>query len=137
MARVRDGIPRVLGRGSKVRCATTVEDQTGDELARLWDLHRGLGISDEDHGVRSVVRRGRAATAGMGVELGPSDVLPELTLTADGAFLYQSAPTVMRGRTALGLLVSRPITPRDATHDTCHATPVALSEGPGHVTNHG
>jgi hypothetical protein len=47
----------------------------------------------------------------MGVELGPHDVLPELTLTADGAFLHPFAPTVRHGVTDLDLLVSRQIAP--------------------------
>ena len=40
---------------------------------------------------------GRAASEHLGTELGPNDVLPELTLTADGVFLHPFAPTV-RGR---------------------------------------
>jgi MoaA/NifB/PqqE/SkfB family radical SAM enzyme len=110
-AKVLDGIPRLLGRGLRVRIATTVADQTTAELERVCALHRRLGIPDEDHVVRSVVRRGRAATKGMGVELGPTDVLPELTLTADGTFLHPFAPTVRHGRTDVDLLVSRQIAP--------------------------
>ena len=110
-AKVLDAIPRLLARGIRVRIATTVEYQTEDELQRLCALHRSLGISDDDHIVRSVVRRGRAAVEGMGVDLGPSDVLPELTLTADGAFLHPFAPTVRHGRTDVDLLVSRQIAP--------------------------
>ena len=110
-AKVLDAIPRLLARGIRVRIATTVEYQTEDELQRLCALHRSLGIPDDDHIVRSVVRRGRAAVEGMGVELGPSDVLPELTLTADGAFLHPFAPTVRHGRTDVDLLVSRQIAP--------------------------
>ena len=110
-AKVLDAIPRLLARGIRVRIATTVEYQTEDELQRLCALHRSLGIPDDDHIVRSVVRRGRAAVEGMGVDLGPSDVLPELTLTADGAFLHPFAPTVRHGRTDVDLLVSRQIAP--------------------------
>jgi MoaA/NifB/PqqE/SkfB family radical SAM enzyme len=116
-AKVLDAIPRLLERGIRVRIATTVEYQTEDELWRLCELHRSLGIPDDDHVVRSVVRRGRAAVEAMGVELGPSDVLPELTLTADGAFLHPFAPTVRHGRTDLDLLVSRQITPLRQTAD--------------------
>ena len=110
-AKVMDAIPRLLERGIRVRIATTVEHQTPDELARLCELHRSLGISDDHHVVRSVVRRGRAAVEGMGVDLGPGDVLPELTVTDDGAFLHPFAPTVRNGRTDLDLLVSRQTTP--------------------------
>lgn len=110
-AKVIDAIPKLVERGIEVRIATTVEDQTEEELERLCALHRSLGIPDELHLVRSVVRRGRAALEGMGVELGPGDVLPELTLTADGAFLHPFAPTVRYGVTDLDLLVSRQIAP--------------------------
>jgi hypothetical protein len=106
-----DAIPRLRDHGIRVRIATTVEHQTEDELGRLCELHRALGIPDDDHVVRSVVRRGRAAVAGLGVDLGPTDVLPELTITADGAFLHPFAPTVRHGRTDIDLLVSRQTTP--------------------------
>ncbi len=110
-AKVLEAIPRLLERRIEVRLATTVERQTAEELERLCALHRRVGIADEHHIVRSIVRRGRAAVEGMGVELGPTDVLPELTLTADGAFLHPFAPTVRHGRTDLDLLVSRQIAP--------------------------
>ncbi len=113
-ARVLDAIPRLMDHGLEVRLATTVEHQSPEELERLCALHRELGIPDEHHVVRSVVRRGRAAVEQMGVELGPTDVLPELTLTADGAFMHPFAPTVRHGRTDLDLLVSRQITPLSA-----------------------
>ncbi len=110
-ARVMEAIPKLLDRGIEVRIATTVDYQTEDELERVCALHRGLGILDEHHIVRSVVRRGRAETEGMGVELGPHDVLPELTISADGAFLHPFAPTVRGGVTDLDLLVSRQTAP--------------------------
>src|SRR3954468_22119183 len=111
--KVLDAIPKLVARGIRVRIATTVEHQTEEELARLCTLHRSLGISDDDHIVRSVVRRGRAALQGMGAELGPDDVLPELTVTAEGAFLHPFAPTVRNGRTDIDLLVSRQTRPLD------------------------
>jgi len=113
-AKVADAIPALVERGIKVRIATTVDDQSEEELARLCDLHRSWGISDDDHVVRGIVRRGRAATEGMGVEPGPTDILPELTITADGAFLHPFAPTVRNGVTDLDLLVSRQVSPLEA-----------------------
>ena len=47
----------------------------------------------------------------MGVELEPDAVLPELTVTSDGAFLHPFGPTVRGGRTDLDLLVSRQTDP--------------------------
>jgi MoaA/NifB/PqqE/SkfB family radical SAM enzyme len=110
-AKVMEALPKLIERGIEVRIATTVEYQTKDELQRVCALHRRLGIPDEHHIVRPVVRRGRAAVEQMGKALGPTDVLPELTLTADGAFLHPFAPTVRHGATDLDLLVSRLIAP--------------------------
>jgi MoaA/NifB/PqqE/SkfB family radical SAM enzyme len=113
-AKVEAAVPALLERGVRVRIATTVEDQTDDELARLCDLHRSWGVPDEDHVVRTVVRRGRAELEGLGVEPGPTDILPELTISADGAFLHPFAPTVRHGVTDLDLLVSRQVLPLEA-----------------------
>lgn len=110
-ASVVDAVPKLVARGIKVRIATTVEQQTPEDLARLCELHRGWGIGDDDHLVRSIVRRGRAELEGMGVEPGETDILPELTVTTDGAFLHPFAPTVRHGVTDLDLLVSRQTDP--------------------------
>ena len=110
-AKVAESVPKLVERGIKTRIATTVDDQSEDELERLCELHRSWGVSDDDHIVRGIVRRGRAAIEGMGTEPGPTDILPELTITADGAFLHPFAPTVRHGVTDLDLLVSRQVTP--------------------------
>jgi MoaA/NifB/PqqE/SkfB family radical SAM enzyme len=110
-AKVVEAVPKLVERGIRVRIATTVDDQDPTELEGVCALHRGWGIPDEDHIVRSVVRRGRADLEGMGVVPGEHDILPELTLTADGAFLHPFAPTVRHGVTDLDLLVSRQVTP--------------------------
>lgn len=110
-AKVAEAVPALGERGIKVRIATTVDDQDEDELERLCQLHRSWGVSDDHHIVRGIVRRGRAAIEGMGVEPGPTDILPELTITADGAFLHPFAPTVRNGVTDVDLLVSRQVAP--------------------------
>lgn len=113
-AKVAESIPELVERRIAVRIATTVHDQTEEELERLCELHRSWGVSDEQHVVRGIVRRGRAAIEEMGVEPGPTDILPELTITADGAFLHPFAPTVRHGVTDLDLLVSRQVSPLEA-----------------------
>jgi MoaA/NifB/PqqE/SkfB family radical SAM enzyme len=113
-ARVAAAIPALVGRGVRVRIATTVEEQSADELSRLCELHRSWGVPDEDHVVRGIVQRGRAAVEGLGRVPGPTDILPELTISADGAFLHPFAPTVRHGVTDLDLLVSRQIVPLEA-----------------------
>jgi len=110
-AKVVEAVPKLVARGIRVRIATTVDGQNAAELDGVCVLHRSWGISDDDHIVRSVVRRGRAGVEGMGVVPGEHDILPELTLTADGAFLHPFAPTVRHGVTDLDLLVSRQIAP--------------------------
>jgi MoaA/NifB/PqqE/SkfB family radical SAM enzyme len=113
-AKVVEAVPRLVERGIRVRIQTTVADQDEEELARLCALHRSWGVRDEDHIVRPVVRRGRAAVKEMGIEPGPFDILPELTLTTDGAFLHPFAPTVRHGITDLDGLVSRQLLPLEA-----------------------
>lgn len=110
-AKVVEAVPKLVARGIRVRIATTVDGQDAAELDGVCVLHRSWGIPDDDHIVRSVVRRGRADVEGMGVVPGEHDILPELTLTADGAFLHPFAPTVRHGVTDLDLLVSRQIAP--------------------------
>jgi MoaA/NifB/PqqE/SkfB family radical SAM enzyme len=113
-ARVVAAVPELVRRGIRVRIATTLEDPDSadpDEMARLCDLHRALGVPDEDHVVRPIVRRGRAEINALGVVAGVSELDPELTITADGAFYSPFAPTVAGGRLDTDLLVTRTIQP--------------------------
>jgi len=111
---VVDAIPRLVGMGIRVRIGTTLDpdaDVDDDERSRLCALHRDLGVSDDDHVVRPVVRRGRAASADMGVGASVADLPPELTITADGAFWSPFGPTVRDGHLDTDLLVTRTTDP--------------------------
>ena len=113
-ARVVEAIPRLVGAGIRVRIGTTLDPDAGvsdAEQARLCALHRSLGVSDEDHVVRPVVRRGRAAAADMGAAAAVSDLPPELTITVDGAFWSPFGPTVREGQLDTDLLVTRTTDP--------------------------
>lgn len=113
-ATVLDAIPRLVARGIRVRLATTIDpDSPADDAEReqLCALHRGFGIPDEDHIVRPVVRRGRARTSRLGVQVTPADLPAELTITADGAFWSPFGPTVRNGRLDTDLLITRTIDP--------------------------
>ena len=116
-AQAIDAIRRLRERGHRVRLATTVAERDEDDLDRLCALHREFGIPDEDHVVRTIVRRGAAAVRGLGQDLGPHDALPELTLTAEGAFLHPFAPTVRHGVTDTDLRVAPDPLPVDAALD--------------------
>jgi len=109
--KVVDAIPRLIGMGIGVRIATTLEAVDPEELERLCHLHRQLGVTDEDHVVRPIVRRGRARLQGLGRQAGPVDLEPELTITADGSFWSPFAPTVTGGRLDTDLMVTRQIAP--------------------------
>jgi len=115
--KVVEAIPRLVERGIGVRIATTLEDPDAvdpEERERLCELHRSLGVSDEDHVVRPIINRGRAKANEMGVLAGFEQLEPELTLTADGAFYSPFAPTVRGGRLDTDLLVSRTTAPLSA-----------------------
>ena len=71
----------------------------------------------------------------MGAELGPDDVLPELTVTAEGAFLHPFAPTVRNGRTDIDLLVSRQTRPLDQAMSRFLQITAALPSGADVVRN--
>ncbi len=110
-AKVVEAIPMLIDMGIHVRIATTAEHIEEDDRVRLCELHRRLGISDDDHIVRPVVRRGRAVDFDMGVEAGAPDLPAELTITADGAFWSPFGPTVRQGQLDLDLLVTRTTRP--------------------------
>ena len=113
-ATVVDVIPRLVARGLRVRIATTLDpDQpvSDEDRGRLCELHRRLGVPDEDHVVRPIVRRGRARTGGLGVDALAGDLPPELTITRDGAFWSPFAPTVQGGQLDIDLLVTRTTRP--------------------------
>lgn len=110
-AKVVEAIPRLRERGLGVRVATTTAGLEADALARLCDLHRSLGVPDEDHVVRPIVRRGRARDHDLGVEAAVGDLPAELTITADGAFWSPFGPTVHGGRLDTDLLITRTTRP--------------------------
>ena len=112
--KVVEAVPKLVERGVKVRISTTIEDPDSvdlEEMARLCELHRSLGVVEEDHIVRPVVARGRALSNHMGVPVGADQLEPELTLTADGAFFSPVGPTVTGGRLDADLMVSRTTEP--------------------------
>jgi MoaA/NifB/PqqE/SkfB family radical SAM enzyme len=128
-AKVLDAIPRLVALGVPVRIATTGDHNSPQDMERLCELHRSLGVPDSDHVVRPVVRRGRAATNRMGVVARATDLRPELTLTADGAFWSPFAPTVQGGRVDLDLLVSRQRLPLESPTRAWLALAEARPEG--------
>ncbi len=134
--KVVEAVPQLVRRGIQVRIASTREDQTEDEAQRLEALLRDLGVREEDHVVRPVVERGRAAVAGMGIVAPLEKLPPELTISVDGAFWSPFAPTYRSGRLETDLLLTRttdPLTvPCSTLLDLLSVTPKA-SDSSGFV----
>jgi len=122
-------IPRLVELGIPVRIATTGDHNTPEQMERLCALHRSLGVPDEDHIVRPIVRRGRAIDHELGVVAEPKDLFPELTLTADGAFWSPFGPTVHAGRLDTDLLLTRQRLPLDGPARALLAAADANPEG--------
>jgi MoaA/NifB/PqqE/SkfB family radical SAM enzyme len=122
-------VPRLVELGIPVRIATTGDRNTPEQMERLCALHRSLGVPDEDHVVRPIVRRGRAIDHDLGVVAEPKDLFPELTLTADGTFWSPFAPTVHAGRLDTDLLLTRQRLPLDGPARSLLAASDANPEG--------
>jgi MoaA/NifB/PqqE/SkfB family radical SAM enzyme len=110
-AKVVEAVPALIALGFHVRIATTLEEQSAEEARRLRALVRGLGVSGDDHVVRSVVDRGRAGLEDMGQTAPLDQMAPELTITRDGAFWSPFAPTYREGQLQTDLRVSTTTTP--------------------------
>jgi MoaA/NifB/PqqE/SkfB family radical SAM enzyme len=109
--KVVEAVPQLVRRGVRVRIATTVESIPDAELDRLCALHRDLGVPDDDHIIRPIVRRGRAVDHHLGVTARQLDLPAELTITIDGAFWSPFGPTVHHGVLDTDLLITRTTRP--------------------------
>lgn len=111
-AKVVQAVPLLIARGVRVRIATTVSGALDDPLLDpLKQLVASLGVREDDHVIRPIVRRGRADEVGLGIRAVARDIPNELTITADGAFWGSFGPTVRSGRLDTDLLLTRTILP--------------------------
>lgn len=135
--KVVEAVPALVRLGITVRIATTLDadHEDADDLARLCTLHRSLGVSDEDHVVRPIIKRGRAETADLGVVARHLDLPAELTVTADGAFWSPFAPTVTEGVLDTDLLLSRTTQPLQRAVDAMLAALGTVPEGADSTLN--
>jgi len=99
-ARTRDGIQRARSLGFRVRLAATVStDAESEEFRQFLDEER---VAAEDRVIRRIALRGSASD---GVAVSRSDLVPEVTITADGVYWHPV------GAEDADLLVTRDIFP--------------------------
>jgi MoaA/NifB/PqqE/SkfB family radical SAM enzyme len=80
-----EGIKRLQEHSFRVRLGTTETPANSAHLEELCELHRALGIADEDHIIRPLAKRGFSKE---GIELGMDNLAPELTVNVDGIFWH-------------------------------------------------
>jgi MoaA/NifB/PqqE/SkfB family radical SAM enzyme len=129
-AKVVEVVPKLVERGVRVRIATTTGGPLDDPaLDPLRTLVRSLGVAEDDHLIRPIVRRGRADELAVGVDAVARDIPSELTITADGAFWGSFGPTVRNGRLDTDLLLTRTILPLSIPAEALLAAVTGLPPG--------
>ena len=83
-----EAITRLKQAGFHVRLGTTQTPENTDDLDAMCALHRSLGIPDDDHIVRALVKRG-FSVKGMPLSLPALD--PEITINRDGIYWHPVA----------------------------------------------
>jgi MoaA/NifB/PqqE/SkfB family radical SAM enzyme len=83
--RTVEGIRLVQASGLHVCISTTETPANTAHLGELRVFVRELGIRAEDHFVRPLAKRGFSQE---GIEVGPHNLVPEVTLTADGVYWH-------------------------------------------------
>jgi molybdenum cofactor biosynthesis enzyme MoaA len=82
-SRAWDGVQSARTEGFRVRLAATVStDEEGEEFRRFLDAQH---ISERDRVIRRIALRGSATD---GVALARADLMPEITITAEGVFWH-------------------------------------------------
>ena len=82
-ARTREGIQRARAHGFRVRLAATVStDAEAEAFRQFLDEEK---IAEEDRVIRRIARRGSASE---GIAVSRADLVPEVTITADGVFWH-------------------------------------------------
>jgi len=99
-ARTREGIQRARAHGFRVRLAATVSTDAEDEAFRQF--LNAEKVAAEDRVIRRIALRG---SANEGVAVSRSDLVPEVTITADGVYWHPV------GAEDADLLVTRDIFP--------------------------
>jgi len=87
-ARTVAGIQILQANGVRVRLSTTETSANAAHLDEICAFHRSLGISEEEHFIRPLARRGFSTE---GLEVGLDNLSPELTVNIDGIYWHPLA----------------------------------------------
>jgi MoaA/NifB/PqqE/SkfB family radical SAM enzyme len=79
------GLEILLESGFQVRLTSTLTPLNTGHLDEICAFHLALGISEEDHIVRPLAKRGFSKE---GLEVGKHNLAPEITVNADGAYWH-------------------------------------------------
>jgi len=80
-----EGLALARELGLPLRVAMTETPENREDVPRLREVLAGIGITGADFNVRPLVARGFAEDAESGVAVSEALMVPELTITADGA----------------------------------------------------
>jgi diadenosine tetraphosphatase ApaH/serine/threonine PP2A family protein phosphatase/pyruvate-formate lyase-activating enzyme len=84
-SRAMAGLRHAASLGLPLRVAMTQTPDNAGEVDALRDALAELGVTGDDFAVRPLVARGFAASAAAAIEVSDAVMVPELTITADGA----------------------------------------------------
>jgi len=84
-AKTVEGIQSLQAGGFWVRLSTTETPANTLHLDELCAFHRALGISEQDHLIRPLARRGFSEE---GLEIGKNNLAPEITVNRDGVYWH-------------------------------------------------
>jgi MoaA/NifB/PqqE/SkfB family radical SAM enzyme len=80
-----EGIKTLQSHGFRIRLSTTETPANSAHLEEICEFHRSLGISEGDHFIRPMAKRG---FAGEGLEVNKASLVPEVTVGVDGVFWH-------------------------------------------------
>jgi sulfatase maturation enzyme AslB (radical SAM superfamily) len=79
------GIRTLLERSYTVRLSTTETPANTDRLDEICEFRHQLGISEEDHFIRPLAKRGYSQD---GLDVGIVNLVPEVTVNVDGVYWH-------------------------------------------------
>lgn len=80
-----DGIRKLLESGFRIRLSTTETPANTQHLKEICDFRRSLGVSDDDHIIRPLAKRGFSQA---GLDVGKHNLIPEMTINAQGVYWH-------------------------------------------------